>query len=134
MSRLAAGDRSALGAVTAILGRLGGEPFARAVAARLGEGVPPQMFGFLPCEGGPAPQWTTRSATAPVPLAAAPQERPAPTRALPTDGYISVAEVARHFGVSTKAVYRWMAAGKIQSERRPGGSYRIPAAQFRDPR
>lgn len=43
---------------------------------------------------------------------------------------MSVAEVASHFDVTPQAVYKWCQAGKIDFERRPGGSYRIPAAQF----
>ena len=50
---------------------------------------------------------------------------------LPDAGYVTAIEVAAHFGVSVKAVYRWMATGRIRAERRPGGSYRIPADQFR---
>lgn len=43
---------------------------------------------------------------------------------------LSVAEVAAHFGVTPQAVYKWCEAGKIEYERTPGGSYRIPSAQF----
>lgn len=39
---------------------------------------------------------------------------------------LSVAEVASHFGVTPQAVYKWCEAGKIDFERTPGGSYRIP--------
>jgi len=64
--------------------------------------------------------------------AASESRRPEPGAAapLPQEGYVTVGQVAEHFGVSVKAVYRWMASGRIQYERRPGGSYRIPAAQF----
>jgi len=43
---------------------------------------------------------------------------------------LAVAAVASHFGVTPQAVYKWCEAGKIDYERTPGGSYRIPAAQF----
>jgi excisionase family DNA binding protein len=43
---------------------------------------------------------------------------------------LSVAAVAAHFGVTPQAVYKWCEAGKIDYERTPGGSYRIPAVQF----
>jgi len=45
-------------------------------------------------------------------------------------GYISVAEVAARYGVTTQAVYKWLAKGRIEGTRGPGGSWRIPAAQF----
>ena len=51
-------------------------------------------------------------------------------RTRPPDEMLSVAEVAAHFGVTPQAVYKWCEAGKIEYERTPGGSYRIPAAQF----
>jgi excisionase family DNA binding protein len=43
---------------------------------------------------------------------------------------LSVADVAAHFEVTPQAVYKWCEAGKIEFERTPGGSYRIPAGQF----
>ncbi len=43
---------------------------------------------------------------------------------------LSVADVAAHFGVTPQAVYKWCEAGKIEFARTPGGSYRIPSAQF----
>ncbi len=45
-------------------------------------------------------------------------------------GYLSVADVAARYGVTTQAVYKWLAKGRIQGTRGPGGSWRIPAAQF----
>lgn len=45
--------------------------------------------------------------------------------------YLSVAQVAARHGVTPQAVYKWIHSGKIEAEERPGGSYRIPAAQFR---
>jgi transposase-like protein len=56
----------------------------------------------------------------------APEHEPAETGA----GYCTVAEVARHFEVTPQAVYRWIDKDLIVWERRPGGSYRIPTAQF----
>lgn len=46
------------------------------------------------------------------------------------EAMLSVADVAAHFGVTPQAVYKWCEAAKIEFERTPGGSYRIPAAQF----
>lgn len=43
---------------------------------------------------------------------------------------MTVAEVASHFAVTPQAVYKWCQAGKIDFERTPGGSYRIPVGQF----
>lgn len=46
-------------------------------------------------------------------------------------GYLSVADIAARYGVSTQAVYKWLAKQRIEGTRGPGGSWRIPAAQFR---
>jgi excisionase family DNA binding protein len=48
--------------------------------------------------------------------------------------WLSVAETAARFGVRPQAVYKWIHAGKIDYEETPGGSYRIPALQFRTTR
>lgn len=133
---LLAGDPRGGTLLHSLLERECGREFAHSVRAALAGGTPPSAFDFLPPPSG-----------LPAPVAAAteprrPRARPAPLeprepKALPGEGYVSVAAVAAHFGVSVKAVYRWMAAGRIEAERRPGGSYRIPAAQFRsaeDPR
>jgi excisionase family DNA binding protein len=45
--------------------------------------------------------------------------------------YLTVAQVAARQGVTPQAVYKWIHSGKIEAEERPGGSYRIPADQFR---
>ncbi|MGH2879454.1 MAG: helix-turn-helix domain-containing protein [Solirubrobacteraceae bacterium] len=45
-------------------------------------------------------------------------------------GYLSVADIAVRYGVTTQAVYKWLAKGRIRGTRGPGGSWRIPAAQF----
>ena len=45
--------------------------------------------------------------------------------------FLSVAQLAARHGVTPQAVYKWIHGGKIEAEERPGGSYRIPAAQFR---
>lgn len=47
-----------------------------------------------------------------------------------TDSMLTVAEVAARFGVRPQAVYKWIHSGKIFYEESPGGSYRVPAAQF----
>jgi excisionase family DNA binding protein len=44
--------------------------------------------------------------------------------------YLSVADVAARYGVTTQAVYKWLQKGRIEATRGPGGSWRIPAAQF----
>lgn len=44
--------------------------------------------------------------------------------------YLTTAEVARRFRVSQQQVRRWCESGRIQAERTPGGTWRIPAAQF----
>jgi excisionase family DNA binding protein len=51
-------------------------------------------------------------------------------RQRPEPGYVSVGDVAARFGVSTQAVYKWLAKQRIEGTRGPGGSWRIPAAQF----
>lgn len=123
-SRWKQGDEAALSQLRVILTRECGAPFAAAVITRLQEGVAAGVFGFL---GDPIPAATMSAPPEPA-TPVPPVDRP--SSPLPTTGYVSVRAVAAHFGVSTKAVYRWMASGRIQSERRPGGSYRIPAQQF----
>jgi excisionase family DNA binding protein len=44
--------------------------------------------------------------------------------------YLSVADVAARYGVTTQAVYKWLQKGRIEATRGPGGSWRIPAGQF----
>ncbi len=43
---------------------------------------------------------------------------------------LSVGDVAACLGVRTQAVYRWLQNGHIEAACGPGGSWRIPAAQF----
>ena len=145
---LANRDTLALPLIRLILARECGEQFARSVVTALEAGTPPTAFPFLPPprEHAPPPS----PAPDPAPASPTPAAAPGPTRSLssatrsvatrrafqqadplPTSGYASVVQVAAHFGVSVKAVYRWMASGRIQAERRPGGSYRIPVEQFR---
>jgi excisionase family DNA binding protein len=52
------------------------------------------------------------------------------TRVCPEPAYLTVGDVAARFGVTTQAVYKWLAKGRIDATRGPGGSWRIPAAQF----
>jgi excisionase family DNA binding protein len=52
------------------------------------------------------------------------------TRTRPEPSYLSVGDVAARFGVTTQAVYKWLAKERIEATRGPGGSWRIPAAQF----
>jgi excisionase family DNA binding protein len=58
------------------------------------------------------------------------------TRLLETEEeqYLTVAQLAARHGVTPQAVYQWIQKGKIDFEERPGGSYRIPAEQFRTSR
>jgi excisionase family DNA binding protein len=51
-------------------------------------------------------------------------------RQRPEPRYISVGDVAASFGVTTQAVYKWLKDQRIEATRGPGGSWRIPAAQF----
>jgi excisionase family DNA binding protein len=44
--------------------------------------------------------------------------------------YISVGDVAARYGVTTQAVYKWLKDERIDATRGPGGSWRIPRAQF----
>jgi excisionase family DNA binding protein len=50
----------------------------------------------------------------------------------PQPPLLSVGDVAARFGVTTQAVYKWLQKGRVQATRGPGGSWRIPAAQFDD--
>jgi excisionase family DNA binding protein len=51
-------------------------------------------------------------------------------RRRPEPAYLSVGDVAARFGVTTQAVYKWLQKQRIEGTRGPGGSWRIPAAQF----
>ena len=51
-------------------------------------------------------------------------------RQRPEPEYVSVGDVAARFGVTTQAVYKWLKDERIEATRGPGGSWRIPAAQF----
>ncbi len=138
---LAVGDGRGITLLAEVLTRECGGDFARTVSRALRNGAAPAAFDFLP---PPTGALTLSAAQAPVQAVAAPAAQPrapsavdrrtrspaAPSNPLPHTGYITAAEVAAHFGVSSKAVYRWMASGRIRAERRPGGSYRIPAEQF----
>lgn len=99
-----------------------GAPGSAGPVRPLGSMAPGPAWGPA---GEPPPGRNEGAAGAPP--AAAPPDATAP---LPARGFISVARLAAHFGVTPKTVYRWMEAGRIRFERRPGGSYRIPAAQF----
>jgi len=52
------------------------------------------------------------------------------TRSRPEPSYLSVGDLAARFDVTTQAVYKWLAKGRIEATRGPGGSWRIPAGQF----
>lgn len=47
-----------------------------------------------------------------------------------TAGFLTVADVAARYGVSTQAVYKWLKDERIEAKRTPGGSWLIPGAQF----
>jgi len=49
----------------------------------------------------------------------------------PESQYVSVGDVAARFGVTTQAVYKWLRDQRIEATRGPGGSWLIPAAQFK---
>jgi excisionase family DNA binding protein len=51
-------------------------------------------------------------------------------RRRPEPEYVSVGDVAARYGVTTQAVYKWLRDERIEATRGPGGSWRIPAAQF----
>jgi excisionase family DNA binding protein len=51
-------------------------------------------------------------------------------RRRPEPAYLSVGDVAARFGVTTQAVYKWLQKQRIEGTRGPGGSWRIPVAQF----
>jgi excisionase family DNA binding protein len=51
-------------------------------------------------------------------------------RQRPEPEYVSVGDVAARYGVTTQAVYKWLKDERIEATRMPGGSWRIPAAQF----
>ena len=51
-------------------------------------------------------------------------------RRRPEPAYLSVGDVGARFGVTTQAVYKWLQKQRIEGTRGPGGSWRIPAAQF----
>jgi excisionase family DNA binding protein len=44
--------------------------------------------------------------------------------------WLTAAQVAARYGVTPQAVYKWIAAGRVSAEQTPGGSWRLPAAQF----
>ena len=129
---MATGDARGIPLVRLTLAPECGRDFADTVADALLAGTPPSAFAFLP-KGNSQPE--VAAAIEPD-LPSPPVHRPDFQSAspLPESGYASVAQVAAHFGVSVKAVYRWMGSGRIQAQRRPGGSYRIPVAQFRPKR
>ena len=135
---LEARDARGLLLLRRVLAQECGAAFADFVGRALQGGAAAAAFDFLPAPSGrlrppaaaPAAA-VTRETPATAPAAPQLEDRPAPSAApMPREGYVTAAEVAAHFGVSAKAVYRWMASGRIQAERRPGGSYRIPAGQF----
>lgn len=52
------------------------------------------------------------------------------TAQIPSRHICRVGDVAARFGVTTQAVYKWLAKERIEATRGPGGSWRIPVAQF----
>jgi len=51
-------------------------------------------------------------------------------RQAPEAAELTVAEVAARYKVTPQAVYKWIDKGRIDAQQTPGGSWRIPAAQF----
>ena len=41
-----------------------------------------------------------------------------------------MADVAAEFKVTPQAVYKWIREEKVEAEKTPGGSFRLPASQF----
>ena len=50
------------------------------------------------------------------------------TAAEQRDMLLTVAEVAAHFQVARSTVYRWLAEGRLEVVRTPGGAPRVPAS------
>lgn len=44
--------------------------------------------------------------------------------------WVTASQVAARYGVTPQAVYKWIAAGRVDADQTPGGSWRLPAAQF----
>lgn len=51
-------------------------------------------------------------------------------RARTAPDWLTAAQVAARYGVTPQAVYKWIATGRVSAEQTPGGSWRLPAAQF----
>jgi excisionase family DNA binding protein len=45
--------------------------------------------------------------------------------------WLTAAQVAANYGVTPQAVYKWISAGRVKAEQTPGGSWRLPAEQFK---
>jgi excisionase family DNA binding protein len=45
--------------------------------------------------------------------------------------WLTAAQVAARYGVTPQAVYKWIGAGRVRAEQTPGGSWRLPAEQFK---
>lgn len=48
----------------------------------------------------------------------------------PERTWLTAAEVSGLYGVTPQAVYKWLQDGRLEGERTPGGSWRVPAEQF----
>lgn len=105
-------------------------PGSSQVSARMPPAWPLPIQGVGDASGPGRTRGTARPKPAPLAARAVARAAVAPPPPLPDSGYVSARELAAHFGVSSKAVYRWMASGRVVAERRPGGSYRIPVEQF----
>lgn len=65
---------------------------------------------------------------------AAGRQRHLVDRAGPGEGdWLTAAQVAARYEVTPQAVYKWINAGRVEAERTPGGSWRLPAGQFARP-
>ena len=60
------------------------------------------------------------------------RQRRQPTYARDTDGalVVSVSDAAVHYRVSRRTIYNWIAAGKIDCRRQPGGLRRVVVTQM----
>ncbi len=45
---------------------------------------------------------------------------------------LTIAEVAAHYRVSVSTVYRWVAEGRLEVVRTPGGTPRVPVSALPD--
>ena len=47
------------------------------------------------------------------------------------EGFLTVTQTAKEFGVTRQAVTKWIAENKIKYTQLPGGQYRIPISEIK---